>query len=171
MNDVSGLVEAVRVGGTDGEDAALILGLLIERERVYRPLADDGGITAVLSKEYANWRLSQVEVTLVVEELIAHVSQAGEVTSPSVIWALSKSYDPRIVPPFVDLLLELIDRVDKEDLCYQILLSVINVGIGSCFRERVRDAVRLAAARSPGLVGRTARDYVASIGLFDDGDQ
>jgi hypothetical protein len=164
MMDVRQLVEAVRQGGGQGEEASLVLGLLIERERVRRPIArDEGGIGQILDKEYADRRLSEDELAAAVEGLLRHVAEADEDVEPSTVWALGKSNEPRVVPPLVDLLLRLIERPEKEDLAYQTLLAVVNIGIGSSFQGPALEAVRAAARRGSGRVAETARDYLDAV--------
>lgn len=160
MTDVQTLLRSVRRGGEQGREASLALGLLIERERVQRPPHDDGGIREILGEEYADRRLSEAELAVAVEGLLHHVEQAGEDSASTVIWALSKSYDERVVPPVINLLAKLHARRDKEHLAYQALTIVMNTGVGSPHNDAALQAVRNAAARGAGDVAQTARTYL-----------
>ncbi|GAA0982500.1 hypothetical protein GCM10009555_052530 [Acrocarpospora macrocephala] len=60
-------------------------------------------------------------------------------------------------------MLTLAGRADREDLGYQALLGVINIGVGSRFHDRALEALRVAATRATGRVGDTARDYLETL--------
>src|SRR5438094_3945040 len=96
------LIGSILQGGTAAREAALALGLLIEREKVHRIAGDDGGIRVILGDEWVDRRLTDAELQTVVDELIRYIH---DVPAPDVmaVWALTKSYESRIVPALIEL--------------------------------------------------------------------
>lgn len=91
---ISQLIDAIRCGGDQAEEAALTLGLLIEREKTNRPMGNDDDIRLILDEEMVKRRLSEVELASAVEELIRYVSETLT-PHPTAVWALTKSYTCR----------------------------------------------------------------------------
>jgi len=154
------LIQVIRSGGTEAHDAALALGLLIEREKVNRPNpADDGGIREILGDELANRRLSQMELNTAVDELIHYIDETLEPDSMAV-WALTKSYEPRILPHLMALLDRVINDTTQENLTYQTLLGIINIGIPSSYKDLSLAEIRKASEHGHGQVRETATRYL-----------
>jgi HEAT repeat protein len=157
---VTRYMEAIPRGGVEAHEAALALGLMIERETVCRPSSDDdGGIRAILGDELADRRLSGPEVKEAVEALIKYVGETPE-PHPTAVWALTKGYDERALPHFINILDRFSADPEKEKLAYQAL-----VGLSSFRDDPSLSAVRRAADRGQGLVRETATLY---LGLFSD---
>lgn len=151
-------------------EAVLTLALLFEQTR--RPAADpDESVQSLLAPEYAACRLTEDEWHTAVDALLHQVEQAGGATGPSVVWALSKTYEPRIVPPLATLLGRLLAATDPgpRELAHQTLFAVLNVGMG-CHRDLALDTVRAAARNGSGAVADTARRYLALHGHRLPGD-
>ena len=153
---VNELIETIERGGDEAHTAALTLGLLIEREKVRRPAGDDGGVRVMLGDELATRRLSDDELQTAVDELIEYLSRTSE-PHPTAVWALTKSYDPRIVPPLIELLNKIITDPDKKHLAYQALIGIINTGPNESV---VLAAVQRAAREGLGQVKETAQSYL-----------
>jgi hypothetical protein len=151
---IAKLMESVPKGGEEAHEAALTLGLLIERETVHRPAGDDGGISEILGDEIASRRLSSSELRTAVDELIAYITETPE-PHPTAVWAVTKSYDPRILPHLINLLDRVVTDPLKEHLAYQAL-----VGITFFYNELSTAAIRRAAERGYGLVKETATQYL-----------
>ena len=154
------LIQAIRSGGTQAHDAALALGLLIEREKVNRPNpADDGGIREILGDELANRRLSQIELNTAVDELIRYIDETLEPESMAV-WALTKSYESRILPQLIALLDRVVNNTTQENIAYQTLLGIINIGISSSYQDLSLATIRKASEHGHGRVQETATRYL-----------
>lgn len=156
---ISQLMHAIRCGGDQAEEAALTLGLLIEREKANRPMGDDGNIRLILDEEMAKRRLSEVELASAVEELIRYVSEAST-PHPTAVWALTKSYDARIVKPLLDLLKRLLLDSSQENAAYNALSGIMNTGVSSELREESLAIIRQAAEQGYGRVKEAADGYL-----------
>ena len=156
-------IAAIRRGGDEAHEAALALGLLIEREKVHRPTGDDGGISVILDDELAARRLSPSELQTAVDELLAYIHQA-EQPHPMAVWALSKSYDERIVPDLINLLKRTMTAPAAEHLSYQALVGMINIGMGSPHEAAALETIRQASVQGHGQVQETAAQYLAEMG-------
>ncbi|RPJ83106.1 MAG: hypothetical protein EHM18_14870 [Acidobacteria bacterium] len=153
------MMEAIRRGGEEAHEAALTLGLLIEREKVNRPAGDDGGISVILGDEFAKRRLSETELKTAVDELIKYIQGTND-PIPTAIWALTKSYDPRIVPYLIEFLNKVLSDPAKEQLAYLALLGIINTGVSSSYKSDSLAAIRNAAEHGQGIVTETATNYL-----------
>lgn len=154
------LIEAIRTGSAEGKEAALVLGLLIEREKVYHPIpGDDGGIGQVLGEQFVNRRLSKIEVQEAVDGLIRYINEAV-VPQPKAVWALSKSYDSRTLPDLIDLLERFVGDADKEELVYQALVGIMNLYSAGRTNERSLVAIRRAAREGHGRVKEAAIKFL-----------
>jgi hypothetical protein len=157
------LIQTIRSGGTEAHEAALALGLLIEREKVNRPNPeDDGGIREIIGDELANRRLSQMELNTAVNELIRYIDETIKPHSMAV-WALTKSYEPRILPHLLALLDKVVNDTTQENLTYQTLVGIINIGIPSSYKDLSLAAIRKAAEHGHGEVMETATQYLENV--------
>jgi len=156
---ISQLMDAISYGGDQAEDAALTLGLLIERERTNRPMGDDGGIRLILDEEMAIRRLSEVELASAVEELIRYISETPT-PHPTAVWALTKSYNVRMVSPLIKLLKRLLFDSSQDAAAYNALSGIINTGISSELREESLAMIREAAKQGFGQVKKAAASYL-----------
>lgn len=147
-------IEAIREGGKEAHEAALTLGLLLEREKVRRPVEDDGDIREILGEELANQKFSVTELETIVDELLNYITEVSE-PHPSAVWALSKSYNPRILPHLIGLLDRIVTDPEKEHLAYQALVGI------TCFDNDLSlTAIRKAAKQGYGQVKETAKQYL-----------
>lgn len=155
------LIEAIRRGGEEAHEAALTLGLLIEKEKVHRRDGADGGRRLILGAELAERRLSSGEQQIAVEELIRYVNDTFD-PHPMAVWALTKSSDPRIVPHLIRLLDRILDDPNKEDLAEQALSGIITVGLASDDNNKrlSLEAIRRASNQTRSRVRTSARDYL-----------
>jgi len=164
---VKELTQALRGSEKEAHEAALTLGLLIEREKVQHPTPrDDGGIREIIGDELANQRLSETDLKTVVDEIIAYISDETLLPHPMAVWALTKSYEQRILPHLIRLLDRIIDDPNQENLAYQTLLGIINIGIPSSNRDLSIAAIRKASDRGHTRVMETATRYLETQ-LFD----
>jgi len=162
MNSIPQLLENVRLGGEEAVDASRTLGLILERERVRRPVGDDGGLSIILDDHWSTRRLNDQELQGIVDDLIEYV-RSTERPSAMAVWALTKSYEPRIVPPLINLLYGVMEDHACEHLAYQALIGIINSGPGSENDGDARAAIRDASERGRGEVQETARDYLMAV--------
>lgn len=159
MTPVADLLARLASGGRAGTDAALVLGLLLERETVTRPPADDGGPRLLLPAEWRQRRLDPAETQQVVDALLDHV-RGTPVPDPTAVWALGKSLEPRIVPPLVDLLHRVLADGALDDLAQQAFGAVVVAAPGSGYEADVLAVAWAAAKQAPGDVAEVARDYL-----------
>ncbi|MEW5860624.1 MAG: hypothetical protein AB1861_25160 [Cyanobacteriota bacterium] len=165
---VKELTQALRRTDAEAHEAALMLGLLIEREKVQHPTpGDDGGIREILGDELANQRLSETDLKSVIDEMIAYISDETLLPHPMAVWALTKSYEQRILPHLIRLLDRIVGDPNQENLAYQTLLGIINIGIPSSNRELYIAAIRKAADQGHVRVMETANRYLETQ-LIDD---
>jgi len=158
---VKELTQTLRGSETEAHEAALILGLLIEREKVQHPTpGDDGGIREIIGDELAHQRLSETDLKTVVDEIIAYISDETLFPHPMAVWALTKSYEPRILPHLIRLLDRIVEDPNQENLAYQTLLGIINIGIPSSNRDLSIAAIRKASERGHTRVMETATQYL-----------
>lgn len=164
------LIEAIRAGSAEGKEAALVLGLLIERENVYHPIpGDEGGIGQVLGEEFVSRRLSKIEVKEAVDGLIDYINEAV-VPQPRAVWALTKSYEPRTLPHLINVLDRFVGDAQKEELVYQALVGIMNSSPRRVLfehptgklrtDERSLSAIRRAAREGHGRVREAAIKYL-----------
>jgi hypothetical protein len=156
------LIEAIRQGGEEGKEAALVLGLLIEREKVYHPIPEDeaslpsdGGIRPILGSEFVDRRLSKIEVKEGVDGLLRYINETV-IPPPRAVWALTKSYSPRTLPHLINLLERFVGDADKEDLVYQALVGIMNFPTD----DDSLAAIRLADRCGHGRVKEAAVKYL-----------
>lgn len=148
------LMETIQRGDGSAQEAALTLGLLIERERVRRPAGDDGGVRKILGEKWAKRRLSEKQLTEVVDRLIGYVNDTTE-PHPMAVWALTKSHDVRALDCFIGLLDRIVSDPAREHLAYQAL-----IGITTFFTPSSLAAIRQAAEQGQGLLKETAVSYL-----------
>lgn len=151
---IDDLIETIRGGGENAQEAALTLGLLIERERVHRPAGDDGGLRTILGEKWAKRRLSEKELKHAVDRLTDYVNQTA-VPHPMAVWALTKSHDVETLGCFIGLLDRILSDPSHEHLAYQAL-----IGITSFYNPRSLAAIRRAATEGHGLVKESAARYL-----------
>jgi hypothetical protein len=150
------LLNALWSGGPEMHEAVLTLGLLIEREKVYRPVpGDDGGIKQILGEEFVNKRLSKRDLETAIHGLIEYIEKAS-VPYPGAIWALSKCYDPIILSPLIRLLDRYLADAEQEELAAQALTVITNF-----YGDQVLAVVQRAAEYGYGQVKEAARQYLA----------
>ncbi|GGR63282.1 hypothetical protein GCM10008959_26630 [Deinococcus seoulensis] len=94
VNDLLATALSRRVSSTDALGA---LGLLLEAARATHPAGDDGGLADLLPPELARHRLTDTERRKVIGEL-SRTLWGQRTLNHSLIWALSKSADPVILP-------------------------------------------------------------------------
>lgn len=139
---------SARLDGEDVADAALAFGLLISRERVgpyFGPDRDEeiqrmfrvmfGGALAVQ-------RLAPLAVHEALQALLAHIERV-DVPIPAVIWALTRGFDPRVVPRLAALLERIVDDPEHAHTAHQIVEGLKCFG----FDPRAVAGLELAAAR------------------------
>src|SRR5690348_8021157 len=145
---VEELLAAIRRGGETANESALALGLLLED----RNPEDDTQIAGVIGRELASRRLSHAERRSAVDGLITYLQDTPE-PHPSAVWALTKSYEPRIVPALLSVLDATLDNQDAVPLAYQALLGVMNVALSTPkYRAQGHAALQRAATRGHGEV-------------------
>lgn len=165
---VKELTQALRRTDAEAHEAALTLGLLIEREKVRYPApGDDGGIRKILGDELADRRLSETDLKSAVDEIIAYISDETLLPHPMAVWALTKSYEQRVLPHLIRLLDRIVEDPDLEHLAYQALLGIINIGIPSSNRDISIAAIRKASGQGHARVMETATQYLETQ-LIDD---
>ncbi|MBI1926908.1 hypothetical protein HYR99_22020 [Candidatus Poribacteria bacterium] len=154
------LMEAIRKGGEEAHEAALALGLLMERGKVRRPApGDDGGVRGILGETLANRRLSKTELRIAVNELICYITETLE-PHPMAVWALTKSHHPHTLPHLIHLLDRVLTHPEHEHLAYQALIGVINIGTTSAHKDLSLTAIQKAAEQGHGQVKETATQYL-----------
>ena len=148
-------------GGTDADDAAVMLGLLIERERfarrpgTYHGPALDEAIAEMYGNAVAIKRLSPLAVHEAVSALLDHLRRIG-IPSVAVVSALAKSYEPRVVPHLYALLEQIVDKPEHDGLASQIVSTLV------LFPDATAVAgIRLAATRGHGDARRVAEQWIA----------
>src|SRR5438132_1558130 len=152
------LLAAIRRGGELASESTLALGLLLED----RNPEDDTQIAGVVGGELAARRLSRAERRRAVDGLITYLQDTPQ-PNPSAVWALTKSYEPRIVPVLISLLDATLDDQDAVSLAYQALVGIVNVGLTTPkYRAQGRAILQRAATRGHGEVAQTAQRYLAS---------
>jgi hypothetical protein len=155
---VQQLVDALAKGGQATEDAALALGLLIERERVSRPAGSDDSLEHLFGAAVAAQRLTPLAIHEAVDALLARTRQEG-LPPAIVIWALTKSFEPRIVPHLLPLLERVVDDPQHENLARQIV-----DGLSCYFDARAVAGLRTAAARGHGEAKAGAEHWLSMHG-------
>jgi hypothetical protein len=161
MTWIDEMIEAIQREDESAHEAALTLGLLIERERVRRP-AGDGGLRMILGEKWAKRKLSEMELNHAVDRLIDYTNQTAE-PHPMAVWALTKSHEVRTLDCFIGLLDRVLSDPAKEHLAYQAL-----IGTTSFYNSRSLAAIRRAAVEGHGLVKETAVRYLQ---LFEKGNE
>jgi hypothetical protein len=159
---VQDLMATLHRGDTDADDAAVTLGLLIERERVHRPLGGNAD-EQLLGPELAARRLSHDETIEAVSLLTDYVLEAAE-PRVSAIWALGKSADAAIVPALVVVFNQGVEDPQNEDLLQQVLQALYVNGIDSPYVSAAAEVFRRAAAEGRGEVQRLGTHYLQALG-------
>ena len=152
---VRDLLDKVSSDGDESSQAALALGLLVQREKVTFPPGDDGGVEQTLGAAMAAQRLGPMEIHDAVNGLIARMRDP-RLPAPFVVWAAARSFDPRIVPHLVALLERVVEQADRTALARQIV-----DGLTHFFDARAVAGIRLAAARGTGEVRDSAGSWLA----------
>ena len=158
VTSLLGLLDRVRGGGPGAGEAARTLGLLLERESVRMP-RDDVGIDEILDDDWRDRRLEPAEVEDLVDRLLDYVRETA-VPHDGAVWALTKSYKPRIVPPLVALLRRTMSDPTRENLASLALTGVITASPGTRHRQEAIAAVREAANHGVGRAARAASAYL-----------
>lgn len=153
------LIGSIRQGGTAAHDAALALGLLIEREKVRQPAGGDESIRAILGDEWVDRKLTDAELQTVVDELMRYIRDVP-VPDAMAVWALTKSYESRIVPALIELLERILTDKAQENVAYQALIGIINTGLASPYQDLAVTAIQQAARQGQGSVQETASEYL-----------
>jgi hypothetical protein len=125
---VRSLAPVISRGGEEADLAIRALGLLIEREKVSHPGGDDGGVEELLGPELAARKLTPLAIHEAVDLLISHLT-AVRIPEPGIVWALTKSFDPRIVPHLAALLERVVD-----DPAHQVVAAQTVEGL-TCFLD------------------------------------
>jgi len=152
------LLQLIHQNDETTSEAALTLGLLIEHQKVSRPNGDDGGISAVIGDEYSQQQLTEAEVETAVNGLLSYVNEASK-PHPMAVWALTKSYDPRILPTLIALFERLVADSAQEQAAYQAL-----VGMTSFYNQKTLVTIRKAAKADSDLIRETAKQYLSLFG-------
>jgi hypothetical protein len=156
---LTALLNDLEAGGERSEEAALALGLLLERVSGVRPSGKPFPIARVLDEKLAAVRLSASDVERILDRLI---SVAGRTRDPSAIWALAASRDPRIVAPLVRILERTLESSAEELAAGHCLHGIIETGVESpSNRREAIAAIRRAAAKGRGEVRQLAAEYLA----------
>lgn len=166
---VEQLIENIKEGGEEGDEAAVLLGLLIEQERAFRPLGDDGGVRELIGPKLAARGLSTEELDHAVSLLISYIEEASEPESGA-IWALNKSGDSRSVPGLVKLFGRIVDDPSQVSLAYHALQGIIINGLESRYSSMAAAVVQRAAVQGHGDVKELATDFMAQMGPPYDSD-
>lgn len=137
------LAAAIPAGADEADRAIRLLGLLIEREKSSHSADHDAALAELLGPEPMP-RMTPLAVHEAVDLLITHLAHA-RVPVPGVVWALTRSRDPRIAPHLVALL-----GLVLEDPAHQAVASQVVSGLTSFRDVRTVAALRLAAERGDG---------------------
>jgi hypothetical protein len=152
------LLQAIRQDDKTASEAALSLGLLIEREKVSRPAGDDGGISVLIGDEYRHRRLSEAEVETAVTGLTQYINETPN-PHPMAVWALTKSYDPRILPVLAAMFDQAVVDPAQEQTAYQAL-----VGITAFHNQQALAVIKKASQAKSDLIRETAKQYLDLFG-------
>jgi hypothetical protein len=129
--EIDGLLDDVRSGDAERvEDAAVVLGLLLERDVFSRRSGGDLGDVAVVLGDHATTVLSDADVTAAVDALCDSARAGGVDVVPAVLWALGKSQAPEAVLAARDVLVAVLDEPGRERTAYQALAVVLDLGDG-----------------------------------------
>ena len=80
---------------------------------------------------------------------------------PTAVWALTKSYDERFVPGLLELLEHNLADPERELLCYNALLGIVNTGAASQqYEAKAMTAIEQASAHGHGSVAEAATQYL-----------
>jgi hypothetical protein len=159
-NMIDELLRKIKENSPEIDQACLAVGLLLEHHRVRRPLpGDDGGLTTVLGNEIAAIQLTPEEIRHVVDQLVSCV-QATEIPHSSVIWALSKCYEPRIVPVLVPVLRRAAVVPDASAVALSALYAIATSGFQDAYREIALSAIQYVADEGIGEVKNEATSYI-----------
>jgi hypothetical protein len=151
--NIAQLLDIVLSEGPDVEEAALELGLILERGR-----------TGEASASSANAGLTHVERAGAIDELIAYVSRSPA-PHPTAVWALTQSHERQIVQSLIALLDRIALDPAQTRAAYNALTGIINIGLSSKWREESLRAIRSAARHARGEVRQLAADYLRIQGL------
>ena len=161
---VKKIISSIYRGGIEAEEAALALGLLIEREK--RRGSNGSSIRANFGERLANRRLSETELTTAVDELIKYLDETSE-PHPKAVWALTRSYEPRTVRPLINVLNKFLTSPGHAEVAYQALVGIISLQTEKS-RTAIRAAIFRAAEQGHDEVRETAMDYL-ELSLMRDG--
>lgn len=153
------IMASIYRGGMEADEAALALGLLIEREKISGRSNYD--IRAIFGERLANRRLSDAEIASAVDELVEYITKTLE-PHPRAVWALAQSHEPRIVRPLINLLNRFLTNPDRVHLAYHALVGIIPLQNDQS-RAAILAAVYKAAEQGHGDVKETAADYLESL--------
>lgn len=162
MISVDDLLLRIQKGGAETEEAALILGLLIEREiKNLTNQNPDKEINTILGAVHLPERLTPSDQAKAIDGLSALVSNPYSFPQPIVVWALSKSYQLSIVPTVISLFYRICGDPNREEIAYQCIIALINSGTETRFHEEVIDLLQEAAENGLGKVKETANQYLS----------
>jgi len=144
----------------DRDDPAMALGLLIERERFaarpdrYHGPDPDELIRGLYGDRVAQTRLSPLAVHEAVDALLARVRTGAP--STAVVFALAKSFEPRVVPHLHALLLRIVGEPEHDAVGAQIVQAMV------CFLDALAiDGIRVAAERGGPETRQAAAAWLA----------
>ena len=164
---IKDLIKSIKMGNDEeAHEAALSLGLLIEKRVKKLSPQESNGIKEILDDELANQNLSETEIEIAVDELIYYIEDKALKPHPMAIWALTKSCKERVVPYLTKFLYEIVEDPKQENLAYQALIGIINIGTKSVYKNSSMKAIRDASKQGHGQVVETAMSYLS---LYEEG--
>lgn len=150
------------IGQLRSDDEALVTtaarsaGLLLERHRFRRRGYGTLGDTEEPLGDLAEVELSTSDVAHVVEGLVAHVTDRGPRTNPTVVWALGKARDRHAIDIVADVARRTTDQIESAEFLYQSLTAIAAVAPDSH-----KDLFLRAAKEAAGDASEFARQQVA----------
>jgi hypothetical protein len=159
MSKFEELIQAIEERGKKLEGASLALGLLIERHRTKRRQGDDGGVRQQLGDDVADLQLTDEDIAQAIDHLIAYLDSTDQVAS-SAVWALSKSYESRAVPPLISVLRRTFEDTNQYAAAHNALQGVITCGVSSELKTQAIEAIRDTARLGFGDIQTEAQEYL-----------
>ncbi len=158
LNELKDLIEK---GGKELTGLLTVLALLIEKKTVSEPGEDYlASINELVGERYKDKNLTKKEFKEAVDFLIRYIEKPGEPPATAV-WALYKSNEERTVPVFIEIINTYVSKLESEDLVFQALCGLLNIGVYSQkYESDSNQAITLAANKGYGEVKETANDYI-----------
>ena len=150
--DIDKEIEAIGRGEQPSHDAALALGLLLERQRRPGDAMNDE-IRLISGEGVASRHLSPAEADLVLNHLLSLIDSTL-LPKPVLVWAVSRSADPRIVGPLSRLLDRTLSSPESLDVAREALSGLMLFD-----GEEAAATIRRVAESDRGELGDAARSY------------